>query len=129
MICQIIWEILLLALSAQLGEACGSKGNGQGAGKGGLLNLDRLCNVHVCTLYNLYTVHCTLYNLYSTALNLTPLLSGLAMNSVVSRVCDNWESGTDENVLLEFKSTKSGGGDETYPLQHRNLGHGNNWIL
>jgi len=32
---------------------------------------------------------------------------GLAMQSVVSTVCDNWESGTDDTVWIRFKSTKS----------------------
>ena len=36
-----------------------------------------------------------------------PLLPGLAMQSVESRVCNNWESGTKEDVKIRFKSTKS----------------------
>ena len=38
------------------------------------------------------------------------------MNTVVSTVCDNFESGTDENVFLKFKSYKfsSSGKNETY---------------
>ena len=33
-------------------------------------------------------------------------LSGLAMNIVESRVCNNDYSGTDDNAYLEFKSRK-----------------------
>ena len=35
-----------------------------------------------------------------------PLFSGLAMNSVVSKVCNNFHSGTDGWVRLRFRSKK-----------------------
>merc|ERR1712179_75845 len=58
---RMIWAILLLLLSAHLGESCSSKPNQQGESKGS------------------------------------------AMKKISSTVCDNFESGTDEEVYINFK--------------------------
>ena len=42
-----------------------------------------------------------------------PFLSGLAMNKAVTTVCDNLNSGSDDEVFLKFRSTK-GENNETF---------------
>ena len=41
-----------------------------------------------------------------------PFLSGLAMHRVVSTVCDNFESGTNDEVFMVFRSTKHKPGEK-----------------
>ena len=77
-----MWLVIFLTLCAHIGNSClkkTEKGNGQGKGKGDLLS----ASYHFVKF------------------------SGLAMTSVVSKVCNNPNSGMEDGLVrLRFRSKK-----------------------
>ena len=134
-----IFVIILLGYYTHLSDACApcQVGNGQGPGKGDLLSLGNdfylllFLTRYFCQLsLNLITggPWGRLTGVLNSFLELEQkkyslLLPGLAMQSVESTVCDNWGSGTNEEVWIRFKTTKSNSSCATDVLD----GSGNDW--